>query len=111
MSASEHSPRPALSQTYGSGGRSARPLLFLIPIALALALCIALFVTGFGLLAAPIGSGTESVAQNVTAVHGPSGQAEDEAGAPAGKPLSAPAQASNQRVPTTRQQARANAAG
>ena len=112
MSASEHpTSRPALSDPYGAPGRSGRPLLFLIPIAVAVALCLTLFGVGLRYLTAPIGSGTQSIAQNVTPVHGPTGQPEDEAGAPAGKPLAPPAQARAEQTPPTPQQARANAAG
>ena len=59
MSASEHASasdhptsHPALSPAYGVGGRSARPLLFLIPIAVALGFCGILFVAGLHFLLA-----------------------------------------------------------
>ena len=73
MSASDHpASRPALFEPHGSSGRSARPLFFLIPIAVGVALCLTLFFAGLGFLDTPWPS-TAPVAQNAGASAGAAG--------------------------------------
>ncbi len=38
---------------YGAGGRSARPLIFLIPIGMALAVCLAMLAEGLHVMTTP----------------------------------------------------------
>jgi hypothetical protein len=65
MSSSHDHSASAAGHGYGGGGRSARPLFALIPIGLALAICVAMLAGGLHVMTTPSdpSAGVDHVAQ------------------------------------------------
>ena len=72
--------RPALSEPAESAGRTNQPLLLLIPIAVAMALCILIFVVGLRFITAPLEAPSSGVVQNAAPAQAPSNPAAGKAG-------------------------------
>ncbi|HEY5410754.1 MAG TPA: hypothetical protein VIJ94_08495 [Caulobacteraceae bacterium] len=70
-----HDDHATRDQGYGAGGRSNRPLLFLIPIGFALILVLALFAEGINVMTTPSApaAGERNIVQTAVPAPGPAG--------------------------------------